>query len=59
MKTEAVFCDLCKAEGVLRLAQGFYITDENNSYDACGKHIKEVKQYGFEIYEFATLGDID
>jgi len=59
MKTRAAFCDLCAREGELRLAKGFYITDENNSWDACATHLKEVKRYEFETYEFETLGDID
>lgn len=59
MKTTATFCDLCAAAGQARLARGFYITDENNSWDACATHLKEVKRYGWEIYDFETLGDID
>ena len=59
MKTLATFCDLCAHDGEAHLAKGFYITDENNSWDACASHLKEVKKYGFETYEFETLGDID
>ncbi|TET45066.1 MAG: hypothetical protein E3J66_00165 [Dehalococcoidia bacterium] len=59
MKTEAVFCDLCATAGLPRLAKGFYITDENDSWDACATHLKEVEKYGFDTHEFETLGDID
>lgn len=59
MKTKAAFCDLCAADGQARLAKGFYVTDENNSWDACATHLKEMPKHGFKTYEFATLGDMD
>jgi len=58
MRTMAAFCDLCASDGLARLAKGFYITDEGNSWDACATHLKEVAGYGFETHEFETLGNI-
>ena len=59
MKTEARFCDLCATAGHARLAMGFYITNENYGWDACTIHLKGVEKYGFEIYRFEVLGDMD
>lgn len=59
MLVKAHFCDLCRTEGILRVAVGFYETDEDQIWDACPTHLKEVKRYGFRVVRFASPGDVN
>jgi hypothetical protein len=60
MIISANFCDLCGADGIVRLAKGRYWVDETQQWwDACATHLKEVRSYGMETEEYDTPGNVD
>ena len=59
MRTRVTFCDSCAASMQIRLAKGYYITDEGKRWDVCTTHLKKAVRHGFDIDEFETLGDIE
>ena len=46
---EITCCDLCRQEGELKEAIGWYTANDGDDYDVCEQHAKEVKVIGFEI----------
>jgi len=51
MKTYLAICDICRADGEIRLAAIEYYGEAMRHYHACATHAKDVEKYGFEIIE--------
>jgi len=58
MKCKLIICDICRTEGVVRLAKIAYLGEERTIYHACATHAKSIRGYGLEIVEeFELPGD--
>ena len=45
-----IFCDLCCQDGEKHEAIACYTDIENNEWDVCNKHLKQVKKLKLEWY---------
>ncbi len=59
MKQKAHFCDLCLGDGRIRLATAQYQNNEGQWWDACAKHLAQVRELGLYHEEFDNPGNID
>ncbi|MCP4394890.1 MAG: hypothetical protein GY804_11590 [Alphaproteobacteria bacterium] len=49
-----VICELCKFDGVVRLAKAKYQGD-HDVHAACSTHLKKIKSYGIKVLEVYKL----
>lgn len=49
-KVTLYICDFCKTDGYLKKAVASYNGDDSKEFHVCKKHLKDVKQAGFEIH---------
>ena len=58
MYTRLSICDICRADGEIRLAKIAYFGDERRVYHACSTHTEDVIRLEIEIIkEFEEKGD--
>ncbi len=54
MKAEVIICNICYAEGKVRMAISRYWNDHDNEFNCCSTHLRQVKEAGLKNEE---LGD--
>lgn len=59
MKVRAAICDICLADGEIRLAAAQYTNDEGLRFHACATHLKAAKAAGCPVRQFDSPGDVD
>ena len=60
MRTFVTLCDICIADGKVRLAKLEYVGDEGVKYHACSTHAKNIREYQLPITQvFDAPGNVD
>ncbi len=54
MEARVLLCDICYADGKVRLATSRYWNDEDKEFECCPTHLKQVKEADLQHEE---LGD--